>query len=302
MNLKDMIESLDHGIIYIGPDRNLIESNNKGLSFLVSCLGLNLESTETVPPEKPISEETQVINDWYMTGLKGIPSQGTMSFKEKGDNVSYLVKASPVFDSTDSIKGVSITTTDVSVFFDQIEVLTEQADKDPLTGLYNRRGYETLTKKELKRSERDGSVSAIVIVDLDHLKTVNDTYGHLVGDKAIQKIATHLTTAFREGDIVARYGGDEYIITATNIKEVNGFYKKIKNIVEDIGHDRGIFNLNPSLIPLSVSVGIYVIDEPSMPLENAIENADAALYNAKENGRNQAWFYDSSTQQSKKIE
>ena len=303
---QNLLESLDHGIIYVNNNRQIIGSNSQGLSFLEELLGLEMEKN-TFSPSDSVHHHGGDLEEWYSAALEGFPSQGTMIFETEDDEAQVnregvLVKASPVYDDNKGIEGVSISTTNVGFFTDEIHTLEKLAAKDPLTNLYNRRAHEEFTKKELSQARRENYNTGIVMVDLDHLKSINDTMGHLKGDEALVIIAQYLTKYFREEDIVARYAGDEFIITATNIKKVDDFYQRVLSMVKDIGSGVVYDDFKTHPHSLSVSVGVYIVDNPNVSFSEVVKKADEALYKAKENGRSQAWYYDSQTTTSKKIE
>src|SRR5260221_7869362 len=95
-------------------------------------------------------------------------------------------------------------------------VLKRLATTDPLTGTYNRRHYMELMSREVRRAERYGAVFSVVMIDIDHFKRINDTYGHQIGDQAIQAMAGACAKALRPTDLFARYGGEEFIVTLTH--------------------------------------------------------------------------------------
>ena len=154
---------------------------------------------------------------------------------------------------------------------------------DSLTGIYNRRTFMENAVIQLERCERLKSGASILIMDLDHFKQVNDTYGHLAGDKVLQEFASIVKNILRPYDIFGRYGGEEFIVFAADIDEADA-----KNLAERI-------RLTVSKIPiqldesnkLSITVSIGVTEvKSSAALDNAIDCADHALYEAKESGRN----------------
>lgn len=155
---------------------------------------------------------------------------------------------------------------------------------DSLTGIYNRRfGMERL-KEDFARSAREQSSMSLAMVDIDHFKSVNDNYGHLVGDKAIKLIASIIKTTLRDGDIVVRYGGEEFmmILHGASSRNACNVCQRIRHQVKDT-----FFKHNNQQIQLSVSIGIAAYPEQAAEDEvSLIHLADQALYKAKETGRN----------------
>ena len=162
------------------------------------------------------------------------------------------------------------------------DVLRRLATIDPLTGAFNRRHYMDLMTREQRRADRYGTVYSVLMIDIDLFKRVNDTYGHQVGDQAIQAMAATCKQLMRPTDIVARYGGEEFIITLTHT-EGPGAVKvaeRLRQAVSEItlATDHGTLSFT-----ISIGVGTYV---KTNRLEQIIGAADEALYAAKKGGRN----------------
>lgn len=155
---------------------------------------------------------------------------------------------------------------------------------DSLTAIYNRRFGMDRLREDFSRAVREQSSLSLAMVDIDHFKSVNDTYGHLVGDKAIKLIATIIKKTLREGDIVVRYGGEEFLIILHGASSTNA-----RNVCERIRHQvkDTFFKEGSQQIQLTVSIGIAAYPEQQAGDEMAlIHMADQALYYAKEGGRN----------------
>jgi diguanylate cyclase (GGDEF)-like protein len=160
--------------------------------------------------------------------------------------------------------------------------LERRAARDPLTGLANRALFAADLKRALARAARDGGRLAVMLVDLDRFKEVNDTYGHAVGDALLVEVAHRLEGAVREGDLVARLGGDELAGLATGSAHDHGFGAHAERIVARLAEPLRLGDLE--LAP-SASLGLAVHpDEPGGP-EDLLAAADRALYAAKAAGR-----------------
>jgi diguanylate cyclase (GGDEF)-like protein len=162
------------------------------------------------------------------------------------------------------------------------EVLRVLATTDPLTGTFNRRYFMELMAREQRRADRYDAVYAILMVDIDHFKRVNDTYGHQVGDRAIQAMAEACKKATRPTDVVARYGGEEFIVslTHTNLAGAAKVAERLREAVSQIAipTDRQALSFT-----ISIGVGSYA---RGSSIEHIIGRADQALYRAKAGGRN----------------
>lgn len=163
--------------------------------------------------------------------------------------------------------------------------MQRMAAMDPLTGIYNRRFGMTRLREEWTRAKRTSTPLGILMFDIDHFKKVNDSYGHLIGDRVLSRIARVGQTALREGDILVRYGGEEFLIILPGASRKNSYEvgERLRRVIGDTKIIEG-----EQQIETTVSVGLtsYPEREVKDSLE-LIRLADSALYTAKENGRNQ---------------
>jgi diguanylate cyclase (GGDEF) domain len=165
----------------------------------------------------------------------------------------------------------------------------ELARFDHLTGLYNRAHFETKLTKLMEDSLSAEGKLAFLFMDLDGFKQVNDKYGHLVGDILLQQVAGRLLNNTRKTDIVARMGGDEFIIIQNNMLDMEDaitFAEKLVNALKKP------YYVDNKRIHTSVSIGISVFPDMSDNVEILIKYADAAMYNVKKNGKNNFGFYE----------
>jgi diguanylate cyclase (GGDEF)-like protein len=161
-------------------------------------------------------------------------------------------------------------------------VLKRLATTDPLTGTLNRRHYMELMAREQRRAERYSAVYSVLMVDIDHFKRVNDTYGHQVGDQAIQAMSEACQKTLRPTDLMARYGGEEFIITLTHTDQV-GAARVAERLRESVSHIE--LTTEQGVLKFTISVGVSTYFKRSL-LNEIIGRADQALYQAKTSGRN----------------
>ena len=164
------------------------------------------------------------------------------------------------------------------------EKLIHDANHDFLTGLYNRRFFENQFKLELNRSERSDAPLSLFILDIDHFKRINDTYGHLVGDRVLELLASMLRENSRSGDIVARFGGEEFLILLPNTDL--GLARTMAERLRLEAENLELISLGKR-IKFTISVGVtsFVATRRVTP-EILTDEADHALYRAKHSGRN----------------
>ena len=164
--------------------------------------------------------------------------------------------------------------------------LEQLAQTDPLTQLLNRRALTERINAEMERALRYDSSLSLLMVDLDHFKRINDTYGHLVGDDVLRDFAKLLTATIRTTDVVARYGGEEFLVLLPEADEAGAehFAERIRAAVEK--QEFGARVGHPAL-KLTASIGVATFPAARIEsLEDLLARADAALYRAKADGRN----------------
>ncbi len=177
--------------------------------------------------------------------------------------------------------------------------LREQAIRDPLTNLFNRRYLEETLDRELARAERESYPVCIIMVDLDHFKKTNDTYGHDAGDQVLRALATTLSEQSRRGDFACRYGGEEFVIVMPNITKHTA-YERAKKLRR---------RLNSLVIPYechrlttTISMGIAVFPQNGESRKELLRAADQAMYAAKRAGRDHILTYDQYAMSEEKLE
>lgn len=160
--------------------------------------------------------------------------------------------------------------------------LEKQASRDPLTDLYNRRYVFGIIESELKRYRRYGERFSLVLIDADHFKRINDTYGHCAGDAALRHIADSCVKAVRDADIVARFGGEEFVILLphTGATEAAVVAERIRESMH-----RSEFSWQDEPVEITLSLGVAEVGPNADSFDDLLKAADQALYAAKRAGR-----------------
>lgn len=171
-----------------------------------------------------------------------------------------------------------------------LQTMREQANIDPLTGLYNRRFCKDYAGKLMAMARRKDTPLGFVILDLDHFKNINDIYGHEVGDRILKQFAKTITQSMRETNLTARLGGEEFVVVLpdTGAKACQVVAERIRNAVAHMNMPQ----VNEKPLPnITVSLGIAVYPEHGATLEEMLQASDRALYESKRAGRNRATLY-----------
>ena len=167
-------------------------------------------------------------------------------------------------------------------------LIWEQANFDALTGLPNRRLLRERLEQEIKKSRRDGLQLAILFIDLDHFKEVNDTLGHDSGDQLLIEATRRIKECLRESDTVARMGGDEFTVILTEIFDVGSIERILQKLLRTLATT---FRLGDEQVFVSASIGVTMYPFDATAIEDLFKNADQALYVAKGAGRNRFSFF-----------
>ncbi|MBG0787144.1 MAG: diguanylate cyclase [Anaerolineaceae bacterium] len=164
-----------------------------------------------------------------------------------------------------------------------------QARVDMGTGIYNRRGLSELGCREIDRSLRFNRPLGVIFLDIDHFKTVNDTYGHAVGDQVLKELAQRLKSNLRSIDILSRYGGEEFVILLpeTNAEGALDVAERLRKTVEVTP-----FSPNDLSLWITISQGVTIMNKDNCSLKELIHQADEAVYQSKDAGRNLVTLYD----------
>ncbi len=164
--------------------------------------------------------------------------------------------------------------------FEDEEKLIYLSEKDGLTGLCNRKALENA----VNNSALENTISAFIILDLDNFKTLNDTFGHGVGDDCLREVGDKLKRIFREVDCVSRLGGDEFVIFISDVKNTDWVMKRTKTMIENIPKT---YTKNKDSITVTCSIGVAFCEEKGNDLyEKLYQSADMAMYHSKKNGKN----------------
>jgi diguanylate cyclase (GGDEF)-like protein/PAS domain S-box-containing protein len=208
--------------------------------------------------------------------------------RKNGEIYPQWGSISSILDAHGKVQNYVAVFSDISKAKQAEEKLFHLANHDALTGLPNRLSFVDALNQTLERCKRNGQSAAVLFVDLDRFKIINDTLGHAVGDSFLKIVANRLLACARSHEFVARWGGDEFILTLENISSRDGVGDAVKRILQDLSEP---FYLDGHELVPTASLGISIYPEDAQRPSDLIKAADTAMYRAKERGRNDFEFF-----------
>jgi len=233
------------------------------------------------PVESPV---VRVLWDGEIVGL----ANHTTLIRRDGQEFAIDDSAAPIRDRAGRIIGVVLVFHDVSEARALSQEVAYQASHDALTGLINRREFEVRLRQALETARNEGKQHAVCYLDLDQFKVVNDTCGHLAGDKLLRQLAAQVQARLREGDALARLGGDEFgvILESCPLERASVIADELRQVVSDFR-----FHWEGRSFEIGVSIGLFQVTAGSGSLTDVLRAVDAACYVAKDLGRNRVHVY-----------
>ncbi|MGA9350436.1 MAG: PAS domain S-box protein [Anaerolineae bacterium] len=237
-------------------------------------IGRNLDHLITNPD---VFEEAVGLTQIVMSG-RGVPPLETVRYRKDGSHVHVIVAGSPILVG-DELIGLVAVYTDITQRKRMEDALRASLLVDELTGLYNRRGFSTLGQQQLKTADRAKSKMSLLFADFDELKQINDTLGHQEGDLALIEIASVLRETFRESDIIARIGGDEFVVL---VIETDGVSAEILTTrLQENLEARNVRGDRRYRLSLSMGIARYDPESPCS-IDELLARADRLMYEQKQ--------------------
>jgi diguanylate cyclase (GGDEF)-like protein/PAS domain S-box-containing protein len=273
---RSLVESTDDSIYLVDRSYRYLFMNKKHLSRL-GLLGEQF--MERAYSDFHSSKETRIFIEKVDAVFKsGVSSQ--YEYRSLRDNKYFLQTVSPVKGTEGEILAVTVVSKEITGLKQVEERLRALSFADELTGLYNRRGFFALADQQLKLSSRDKKGRILISVDLDKLKDINDSFGHREGDLVLIETARILKKSFRESDVIARIGGDEFVVLSMETPETN-----IENLTVRLKANLNDYN-NRTNKPykLSLSLGMKRYDSQyPCSIDELLSEADKLMYVQKKN-------------------
>lgn len=210
-------------------------------------------------------------------------------FRTRGQKWTVIeLRVLPMVDEDGKVKRLLMTKRNFTDVKEREEELLEMALVDPLTRLPNRRSYEKKIEQVLTQAKLKRQQVAVLSIDCDNFKEVNDTYGHRVGDVFLQIIVGKISMNIRDTDMLFRWGGDEFVLLLPAVKSRENVCHVVERILQSFAETCTVdgYELNAS-----VSIGIAIFPKDGTDKETLLHHADLAMYRAKQAGRSQYYFY-----------
>lgn len=287
---RALSDSSPVGIWQMDSQGQTLYMNNSLKSFLgvdedYDIAKINLKS---VMFESDIGRMMAALRDWS----NGVSEEAELRIVQPNrKGYRYLVMTGVALNTADAQRTILVTAVDITDRKEAEAALQHVAHHDALTGLPNRSLFVDRIQLVLNEVARHGGFVAVLFLDLDHFKDVNDTLGHPVGDRLLMEVSARLLTCVRESDTVARLGGDEFAILCSSLSEPSHAAELAQRIVELI---RLPYHIDGHEIHTATSIGVSIYPTDATDADRLISFADMALYKSKEKGRSTYHFFDQS--------
>jgi diguanylate cyclase (GGDEF)-like protein len=288
--LSDILKARGWFVDVVGTGQEAL-SKARSRSYNVALVDLRLPDmagTELFRPLQRLSPQTDII---ILTGFADLESA------VKALNASAFAYLTKPIDGDELLSKIEAALEKQAVFEREAHLKREywkRSITDELTGVYNRRYFNELLRRETARSERYGNSFALLMIDIDGFKAYNDAHGHLEGDRALQQIASLFKRHARRTDLVARWGGEEFALIMIEVEKEKAVLlaERLRGVIES-AHLEGE---KPALLRrLTISIGIAAYPTDATRAKELVARADEALYAAKARGKNRTCLYKAAT-------
>lgn len=278
--------AFDHaaiGMALVAPDGTWLRVNNSLCDLLgYSAQELMSKTFQDITYPEDLDEDLVYVNQMLAGSIDSYQMEKRY-FHKDGRLINVLLSVSLVWESDDKPLFFISQIQDITRRKQLEDELAQLAQKDALTQVANRRYFMEHATREMTRGDRFREPQSILMIDIDHFKRVNDTYGHDVGDQVLISIATGCSNALREFDIFGRLGGEEFgaLLLNTDAEAAQTLAERLRARAEEI-----VVETEKGPVRVTVSIGLVSFLGGGEPIESRLKTADAALYKAKDAGRN----------------
>ncbi len=275
---RNLFNDLPTGLYRTALDGKILDVN----SAFLQMFGLpDLQSLQNIKAEELYADPSS--RSQYLSIVEKTHSAEMLMRRIDGTTLWVNDHVSPIYDKAGNVlyyEGTLIDITERKRAEQELELL---AITDPLTGLSNRRHFFAQAESLFARLNKPHFELAVVMIDIDHFKTVNDHHGHAVGDDVLHEVARRIQINLRSTDILGRYGGEEFsiILSRINQQEIHQIADRLRSAIAGEA-----IRIGETDISVTISMGIATLDSPATPFSILLQHADQALYAAKQAGRN----------------
>ena len=276
----DMLDASVDCIKIITPDGKVSHMNKSGCNALLGCSDVkkfDMEWLSLLPPE--VREQGTLA---IQTAASGQNSRFAGKSTAGGQTMYWDNILTPVVNEKGETTRILCVSRDITLQRVAEQKLLYTSNYDELTGLMNRRAFKTMTQKVLKQAQKNHEKVALLLLDLDHFKNVNDTLGHLAGDHLLKILSKRLQKSLPEQAYVARLGGDEFAIVINHVADLKTLKQSIQRILK---HSTQPIKYQGKIINGGMSIGASIFPDDAKDLMNLMRYADTALNDLKEHGR-----------------
>lgn len=287
-----VFNTVDEGVIVTDPDHRIIAVN----PAFTAITGCDISEVLGKPPTMFLADSTQA--QIYQEMLTSV-----VTLNQWTGEITNLRKNGETYIVSLSVKAIRDELGEISHFVQVFSDITEkkkserliwhQANFDALTNLANRHMLQDRLQQEILKAKRDGLQLALLVIDLDRFKEINDTLGHDIGDILLMEAARRISSCVRASDTVARLGGDEFVILLAGLEELDCVERIARSLVSCLVEP---FILNDEYAYISASIGIALYPNDAEEIEDLLKHADQAMYSSKNAGRNRHSYFASEMQ------
>ena len=292
------LESIADAVLCTNHDQQVTYLNNAAELLTgwsaAEAVGQPLATVLHILPESDTHSVTAEVERILAGEQRSGPSAGSVLQRRDGATTAIQERAAPIRDSHDQVTGIVFVMRDITQERAFAAQLQHQATHDALTGLANRREFERLLRLAIDDEARSGGAHALLYLDLDQFKVINDTCGHAAGDQLICQVSWVIKQQLRSGEVLARLGGDEFGVLLANSPQRTALSvaESIRRSISELRFTRG-----GKTFVVNVSIGVLSLAEALPTVDDALSAADQACYLAKDSGRNRVQMYRTDDQQ-----
>ena len=289
--VRSILDTAAEGIMSVGADGSVLDFNAAAEKIFgidaAGAVGAPVSEMLTVPGDTGLRRLTAGMAVARRHGPEGIEM---VAHRADGSTIPVHVAVSAVgSDTNGSAATYTAIVRDISERLAFEQQLSHLATHDSLTGLPNRDLFDLRLETALADTSHAPDTVAVLFVDLDRFKVVNDSWGHKSGDKLLQQVANRLTGAVRDADVIARFGGDEFVLLLTQLADAAEARLVGQRVLTALKHP---FVVGANATYVTASVGIAMMNEHDVTAEGLLSDADVAMYRAKQGGRNRVDVFD----------